>query len=552
MNIREAVQDQGLRSRLAVGMAFLAAIFFFSPPLQQARNEAISAAVSAYTQSHQGSVQVIVTTKGDAAPVENVVRAAGGRINGQFKDVNSFSATVPAAIADRLNHDGRVKGITINAPVKFEGTVTSATLANRYNTISRVPALAWNGKNLDGTGVQVAVIDSGVWPHDDLVQNSPYVPANTGNRLVSLYTNPLATDPLDHVGHGTHVAGIVAGNGYDSAGQYIGVAPNALIVGVKVSNDLGSANEGDVISGLEWVYQANQHGMHIRVINLSLSSTVPQSYNQSALDAMVEKLWFSGVVVVAAAGNGNGPVQFAPGNDPYVITVGSIEDYYQTNLTMTAIAPWSLTGTTQDGFNKPEVVADGSHVISLLAPLSQLSLQHPGNIVSASLLKPNYFKMGGTSMAAPQVAGLVAMMLQANPSLTPNKVKGMLRHGSVPFSTVAFTSWLGTSGGFLDAGSIGRVLDAQDNAGVTTSQSFDPLTGTILAGGTGWADASWASASWTGTSWNGTSWNGTSWNGTSWNSTQFVGTSWNGTSWNGTSWNGTSWNGTSWNDAFYG
>jgi serine protease AprX len=442
------------------------------------------------------------------------------------------------------------------------------------------------------------------------------VPSNRGNRLVSLYTNPLALDALDHLGHGTHVAGIIAGNGYDSGGQYIGIAPNAMVVSVKIADNLGRASEGDVISGLEWVYSANRHGLHIRVVNLSLQSTVAQSYNQSSLDAMVEKLWFSGVVVVASAGNGNGPVMFAPGNDPYVITVGSIEDHYNTTLTQTEVAPWSLTGTTQDGFAKPEVVADGSHVVSLLAPGGVLTSQHPANIVGAS-----YFKMGGTSMAAPQVAGMAALMLQANPDLSPNRVKRMLRRAARPFSTVNFTPWLGTAGGFLDASSIGQVVDADDNAGVATSADFNPLDNTILAGGGWWQDAIWSSASWNGiawnpaalagtawngtawssrlgvpvltspswdpsswagtawngtawngtalsgtawnaiewsgtawngTAWNGTAWNGTAWNGTAWNSTQFVGTAWNGTAWNGTAWNGTAWNGTAWNDAFFG
>ena len=468
--VNELSRESGQLRRLAA--AFLAVCLVGLAPSAQQSQNAASEALNAYLATHGApTVQLIVQTSGDAGPVMSSVRASGGSVSGQYATIDGFAATVSRAEADRLNHDPRVKTLTLNAPIQWNGAVDYSHLLNRYNELSRVVSQGWNGKNLDGTGVQVAVIDSGVWPHDDLVQNSSEVPANSGNRLDLLFTNPLATDALDHVGHGTHVAGIVAGNGYDSGGQYIGIAPNALVVSVKVADNLGNANEGDVISGLDWVYQANQHGMHIRVINLSLQSTVQQSYRQSPLDAMVEKLWFSGVTVVVSAGNGNGPVFFPPANDPFVITVGSIDDHYQNNLSQTEIAPWSLTGTTQDGFAKPDIVADGSHVVSLLAPASSLSVQHPSNIVGT-----NYFKMGGTSMAAPMVAGMAALMLQANPSLSPDRLKSMLAKGSTSFSTINFTKGLGRKGGFLDSDAIGKLVPADANGGVPTSNSFDPLS----------------------------------------------------------------------------
>src|SRR5258708_12460944 len=141
-----------------------------------------------------------------------------------------------------------------------------------------------------------------------------------------------------------------------------------MIVSVKVSDDLGNANEGDVISGLEWVYQANQHGIKTRVVNLSVASTVPRSYHQDPLDAMVEKLWFSGVVVVTAAGNGTGSVLYAPGNDPFVITVGSIDDLYQTSLAASPMADWSRYGYTHDAYPNPHVVPAPPTIRSLLPP----------------------------------------------------------------------------------------------------------------------------------------------------------------------------------------
>jgi len=556
----EATVQQRVSMRsVAIALALLVSALVFSPfnSGRTAQGPAISQAVSQFLAAHPGQpVQVIVTARGNAAPLESAVRASGGKVKYDYGTVNSFAATVPSTMVDRLNHDAAVKGLTVDSPVKWQGAVSSTTLLNRYDTLSRVPSVAWNGKNLDGTGVQVAVIDTGVWPHNDLVQPSPSVPGNGGNRLISLYTNPLATDPLDHYGHGTHVAGIIAGNGYDSTGQYIGVAPNSMIVSVKVSNDLGNATEGDVIAGLDWVYQANRHGMQIRVVNLSVTSTVAQSYHQSALDAMVEKLWFTGVVVVVSAGNNGSAPIYAPANDPFVVTVGSIDDQYQTTLAGSIMAPWSNYGLTQDNIRKPEVVADGSHVVSLLAPASYLSLNHSGNVVGTS-----YFKMGGTSMAAPEVAGMVALMLQANPNQNNEKVKRELETATVPFGTTAYTPWLGTNGGFLDASAIGKVADQDANAGDAVSEDFNPGTGAILAGGAVWTDAQWANAAWNNTSWANTSWANTSWANTSWagvgtsaptltssvwNATSWANTSWANTNLDNTSWANTSWANTSW------
>ncbi|MHB8507418.1 MAG: S8 family serine peptidase [Candidatus Dormibacteria bacterium] len=539
-----------------IALVSVAAALICTPQVQRAQVATVATinqAVAAYTAAHANApVRVIVqaTTPTGAGALQTMIRGQGGRIEGAFSSITGFSATVAPSTANALNHDRRVRRLNLDAPVRWlGGAVDSSQLLNRYEGLEGIPG-AWKS-GLDGTGVQVAVIDSGVWPHNDLVQPAPGVPGNAGNRVIATYTNPLATDALDHVGHGTHVAGIIAGNGHDSGGQYIGVAPNSLVVSVKIASDLGGATEGDVITGLDWVLQANQHGMHIRVANLSVGSTVSQSYQQSALDAMVEKLWNSGVVVVVAAGNGTGPVTYAPANDPYAITVGSIDDNYTTSLSTSTMAQWALYGQSQDGFNKPEVVADGSHVVSLLAPGSSLSVGHPANIVGTS-----YFKMGGTSMASPQVAGLVALMLQANPQLNPGQVKRALRRHSTPFGTVAYTSWLGTPGGFIDRSSIGEI-ESDDNAGIPYSNSYDPLKGSILAGGSWWGDAAFAGAAWNNVSWNNVSWNNVSWNNVSWNSatgnpfqtsTAWYAASWNNVSWNNVSWNNVSWNNVSWNN----
>ena len=213
---------------------------------------------------------------------------------------------------------------------------------------------------------------------------------------------------MDTYGHGTHVAGIIAGNSdYRSPsdplrGKFAGVAPDANLVSVKVSDDSGNATVLDVIYGLQFAVD-HQKTYNIRVVNMSLDSTTPQSYKLDPLDAAVESAWFHGLVVVVAAGNrGNDPdaVQYAPANDPYVVTVGAVD----TNGTVTprddVIPGWSSRGTTQDGFDKPDVNAPGAHIVSVLAPNSTFASQCPSCIIDGQ-----YITAGGTSMAAPMVSG---------------------------------------------------------------------------------------------------------------------------------------------------
>jgi serine protease AprX len=547
-----------------VGLLLLSAAFLYAPPSSAATSSAINQAVASYLIDHPvGMVSLIVETNGPVAAVEQFVQDNGGRVDGRHGVLNAFNATVDPGLAFRLNHDSRVKSVNLNLPISWTGSVNYSNLVNRYEGYSRIPA-AWDA-GYNGSEVTVAVIDTGVWPHADLTTASSKVTASTGNRLLEISTNPNASDALDHYGHGTHVAGIVAGNGHDSGGRYLGVAPNALIVGVKVSDDLGNANEGDVITGLEWVYQANQHGMHIKVINLSMQSNVAQSYHQSSLDAMVEKLWKSGVVVVVSAGNSTtgGAVNYAPGNDPFAITVGSLEDNYQTDPAQSQMASWALYGTTQDGVAKPDVVADGSHVVSLLAPASQLFLSHPMNGVAGS-----YFKMGGTSMASPQVAGLAALALQKNPDASPNQVKRLIRSHTTAWGSTAYTSWLGTGGGLADAGAVARA-DGDDNVGVAGSQSYDALTGSVLAGGVWWTGGTWTNVGWSNVGWSNVGWSSADfaqghwtvplpgglpvfshplWSNVGWSNVGWSNVGWSNVGWSNVGWSNVGWSNVGWSN----
>jgi serine protease AprX len=278
---------------------------------------------------------------------------------------------------------------------------------------------------LTGRGIGVAVIDTGI--DGDLPD---FRDASGKSRVIATaVTNPNADTVMDTYGHGTHVAGIIAGNSNNRSrndplrGKFAGVAPDANLVSVKVSDDSGNATVLDVIYGLQFVVD-HQNTYNIRVVNMSLDATTPQSYKLDPLDAAVESAWFHGLVVVVAAGNrGTDPdaVQYAPANDPYVVTVGAVDGNGTITPRDDEIASWSSRGTTQDGFDKPDVNAPGAHIVSVLAPNSTFASQCPSCIIDGQ-----YITAGGTSMAAPMVSGLVADMLQLHGNWSPAQVKGAL------------------------------------------------------------------------------------------------------------------------------
>ena len=266
---------------------------------------------------------------------------------------------------------------------------------------------AW-AQGYTGSGIGIAVLDSGVSPLTDF-----------GNRLTNASVSGLASASDDQLGHGTFVAAVAAGSSPD--GRYSGVAPGAHIFAVNVSR-VNTVYSSDVILGLQWVL-ANAATNNIRAVVLSLTESLPSSYRTSALDLAVEKIWQSGIVVVVSAGN-SGPdtMQFAPANDPFAITVGASDPNATADTADDALASFSSYGKTIDGHLKPDVLAPGRHVVAALPVGSTLDLMAP----EANHVSPGYVRMNGTSVAAPQVAGAVAILLQENPLLTPDQVKWLL------------------------------------------------------------------------------------------------------------------------------
>lgn len=386
---------------------------------------------------------------------KRLVRALGGRVTSPtLRVINGFGASLKRSAAKRLARHRGVKALSRNRAMAQSATdtsggytcpVTDATttaakpapsggLDYEPSILTAIPRLdqaflksvradkAWY--RATGRGVGVAVIDTGI------AGDVPDFQSPRGSRVIaSAVTNPCARDANDQYGHGTHVAGLIAGNslvyptGHWAYGKYMGVAPRANLVSVKVSDDDGNTTVLDVIYGIQFAVD-RKADFGIRVINLSLSSTVAESYRTDPLDAAVESAWFSGLVVVTAAGNEGAisdGVTFAPANDPWAITAGAVDDRGTFTRLDDVLAPWSSHGLTQDGVPKPELLAPGARLVSTLAPNSDFARLCPECIVDG-----RYFRVGGTSMSAAVVSGAAALLLEEHPSWTPAQVKGAL------------------------------------------------------------------------------------------------------------------------------
>src|SRR5213592_2957715 len=317
-------------------------------------------------------------------------------------------------------------------------------------------------QGITGAGVTVAILDSGVAADLDLD------PANRILASVNFADERLTSDPG---GHGTHIAGIVAGNGSRSGGQFTGIAPQANIVDVRVLGNTGSGRISSVIRGIEWVL-AHRAAYNIRVINLSFGAPAHLSYRLDPMSAAVEIAWRRGLVVVAASGNG-GPQRdtvVTPGIDPYVITVGATDDRGTLGRGDDLLAWFSAWGSA-DSNAKPDLVAPGRRLVSIRVPGSALDTLFPDRVVLAQN-GSTYFRLSGTSMATAVVSGAAALLLARWPNLTPDQVKALLVGATQPYgqdSGQVLPDPIADGSGLLDA-----------NAAVSAASPPAPPGGFVL------------------------------------------------------------------------
>jgi len=382
--------------------------------------------------------------------IDGEIARVGGRRGQRLGIVSGQVVELPNGVIRRLADNPCVASIHWDRKVGREMNRAAVTLGARA---------VQQQLGFDGAGVGVAVVDSGVAPwHDDLTYHgsNPAVQVVNNQRVSRFvdFVNGL-TNKYDDNGHGSHVAGIIAGNGWDTLGSRAGIAPAANIVSLKVLDAQGSGYISNVIAALDWVV-ANRAAYNIRVVNLSVGAAVTESYLTDPLTLAAKRVVDAGVVVVTAAGNlgkVNGQAVFggitAPGNAPWVLTVGGTSHQGTVTRTDDVMADYSSRGPTAIDYSaKPDVVAPGTGIVSLSAPGSLLYTLHPANLLSGSLLlgtKP-YLSLTGTSMAAPMVTGTVALMMQANPNLTPNLAKAIIEYTAQHYDYSA----LAQGAGFLN------------------------------------------------------------------------------------------------------
>jgi serine protease AprX len=446
-------------------------------------------------------------------------------VRGDLPVANGVVAQVTPTELDALRADPGLVVTPDAAVTVADGSFGSRAPAAVFPTTTGATQLA---KGIDGSGVTVAVLDTGI---AKLADFGPRLMAGVD---LSGEGNPY----LDSYGHGTFVAGLIAGNGASSKGEYRGEAPGANLVSVKVAGATGVTDIATVISGINWVV-AHQAQYHISVLNISLGAIPTTSTVLNPLDQAVETAWQAGITVVTSAGNSgpfNGTI-VSPGDDPLAITAGAIDDQGSTNVSDAVATDFSSVGPTNiDGWFKPDLVTSGRSVVSLRVPGSTIDTLFP----TARIGKTN-FVGSGTSFSAAITSGAAALVIDGLKTTT--KV--------TPTSDTVKAQLLGTASPgpvgnpMVDGHGALDVLAAVTQPGLMLTQS--PPTVATPVGSTVDLQATWNTSSWNGSSWNGSSWNGSSWNGSSWNGSSWNGSSWNGSSWNGSSWNGSSWNGSSWN-----
>ena len=438
------------------------------------------------------------------------------------------------------------------------------TLTGASTTLADVTALvgadALHARGTTGRGVDVAVIDTGIAPVHGLSAPGRVVEGPD----LSFDSQDPAHAHLDAHGHGTHLAGIIAGPD--------GVAPGARLVDVRVGAANGAVDVSQVIAAIDWVVQHRQdRGLDIRVLNLAFGTDSRLRAAQDPLAKAVDNAWRHGIVVVAAVGN-DGAVDSrvtSPASNPNVLAVGATDSAGSSDPADSLPAAFTARGSTR----KPDLLAPGARIVSLRTPGSFLDQVHP-----EARRGEDGFRGSGTSQATAVVSGAVALLLDQRPELTPDQVKQVLLASAapvkgsrnagraqldvlqaagtpVPDRVPALRRMSGT--GSIDAarGIARLVRDGVEQGGDQDifGRPFDSTrwaaassTASAWDGGS-WNGSVWSGSSWNGSSWNGSTWNANSWSGSTWNANSWSGSTWNANSWSGSTWNGSSWSGSTWN-----
>jgi serine protease AprX len=443
----------------------------------------------------------------------------------------------------------------------------SVDLGSMYNLTRYVGAhRAWS-QGVTGQGVTVALIDTGVAPvagldAPDKVLDGPDL---------SFESQSPGTRYRDGYGHGTHMAGIIAGAdaGFDPkhpvAGKFAGVAPGAQLLNMKVAVGDGGTDVSQVIAALDWVVEhRNDAGMNVRVANLSYGTESPQAWQVDPLARAVENAWKHGIFVVASAGNDglDSPALLMPARDPHIMAVGAVDHRGTSRPADDQVADFTNGGSAA---RRPDLLAPGKSVVSLRVPGSYVDDAHPEGRLAGDAAG-RYFRGSGTSQAAAVVAGEAALLFQANPNLTPDQVKAVLMQTASP---LVWSRNLAQGAGVTDVGDAVSMVRSRlvlptlrtsypASSGLGSLEAtrggehvLDPMNGTELSGevdalGSPWNPRAWTAAQGTGTTWVNGAWNGRTWTGTKWKDGGVSAVTWTGTSWSGIPWADHTWSSDQW------
>jgi serine protease AprX len=467
---------------------------------------------------NNNKVRVIIQSTAGARDADDAAKRTGeGSVLKRLDQMGMVVAELPAG---RIQSLSKREGLTVtlDAPVK-KADYTSSQLWPHQNGVAKL----WGTTLKPGPQAPaIAVIDSGI--------DKNRLDFGMGRRIVArqVFGNSSGSS-VDGRGHGTFVAGIAAGE----APGYAGASPNSNLVDLDVMNDSGMARTSDVIAACEWLLQNRDKG--IRVVNLSLHSSAVLSIKYHPLNRAVEKLWFSGFTVVAAAGNygvAGGPsgVRHAPGNDPFVITVGAYDLNNSVGLGRHDVPSWSAWGYTNEGFAKPDLVAAGRYMVGPVPAGATLLAEKPENVAG-----PGYMRLSGTSFATPVVAGIAAQILARHPEWTPDQVKGALMHTA---RRIPDAQRLEQGRGEVNAVRAATATRAPNpNAGLNRFVVADPAGGGIpVFDASAWYDAMKTDSAWDSSAWLDSAWLDSAWLDSGWADSAWLDSAWLDSAWLDSAW----------------
>ena len=511
-------------------------------------------ASSAAAVSRAPDVTAIVTGAGQSVDaVAAAVRAAGGSVVDRLPLVGGVVARLPrgAALAPSLL-------VAPDRPLQVAGSSGTAAAADG-SVVGPRATVGLGGPAGEGAGSTVAVGDTGIADVPGLprVSHVDVTGAGTG----------------DGFGHGTFVAGLIAGTG--ASGVPAGIAPGAALLDVRVAASDGTTSLSRVLKGLQVVAAHPE----VDVVNLSLSSGSELPYQLDPLTVALEALWQRGVTVVVPSGNTDGSAGSvtSPGLDPVLLTVGGLDEQGTADRSDDAVAGWSGRGPAPQGVDKPDLVAPGASLVSLRAPGSTVDSTYPGSRVGTA-----GFRGSGTSFSTALASGAAATLMGRR-TLSPDQVKALLTGSAYRGDTLGGAGVAGAGGldvaaaqaaptpkvtllprpdGAQSAAVLQAALAGNPLAALAAWSRLSPQTRLWVSrnwasrnwadgdwASRNWADLDWLSRNWASSTWAGSTWSGSTWSGSTWSGSTWSDSTWSGSTWSGSTWSGSTWSSSSWSAA---